>query len=75
MTAETNMMKVAVVGGEGIGPEVTDQSRRILQWFISDRALPIRLRDAEYGVVPYLATGKVLPPETAAAMDEADAIF
>jgi 3-isopropylmalate dehydrogenase len=69
------MMKVAVVGGEGIGPEVTAQSRRVLQWFMSQRALPVELRDAEYGVVPYLATGKVLPPKTAAAMDEADAIL
>jgi 3-isopropylmalate dehydrogenase len=75
MTAETNMMKVAVVGGEGIGPEVTAQSKRLLQWFISERALPVQLQDAEYGVVPYLATGKVLPPETAAAMDGADAIL
>jgi 3-isopropylmalate dehydrogenase len=75
MTGATNMMKVAVVGGEGIGPEVTAQSRRILEWFISERALSVQLRDAEYGARPYLATGKVLPPETAAAMDEADAIL
>jgi 3-isopropylmalate dehydrogenase len=75
MTAESNMMTVAVIGGEGIGPEVTAQSRRILQWLISERGLPVQLRDGEYGVVPYLATGKVLPPETATAMDEADAIL
>jgi 3-isopropylmalate dehydrogenase len=47
----------------------------VLQWFILERALPVRLRDAEYGAGPYLASGKVLPPETAAAMDEADAIL
>ncbi len=27
MSASSNMMKIAVVGGEGIGPEVTAQSR------------------------------------------------
>jgi 3-isopropylmalate dehydrogenase len=75
MTAKTNMMRVAVVGGEGIGPEVTAQSRRILQWFISDRALLVQLIDAEYGIVPYLATGSVLPHDTVAAMDEADVIL
>ncbi|MGA7329366.1 MAG: 3-isopropylmalate dehydrogenase [Rhodomicrobium sp.] len=75
MTAQINMMKVAVVAGEGIGPEVTAQSERILNWFVGERGLPVQLRQAEYGVVPYLATGKVLPPETAAAMDEADAIL
>jgi 3-isopropylmalate dehydrogenase len=33
------------------------------------------LREAEYGLIPYLATGKVLPDDTAEAMDEADAIL
>src|SRR5262249_49506579 len=66
---------VAVVGGEGIGPEVTAQSKRILNWFIAGRGVPAKLREAEYGAVPYLATGKVLPPQTAEAMDEADAIL
>jgi 3-isopropylmalate dehydrogenase len=69
------MFNVAVVGGEGIGPEVTAQSKRILNWFIGARGLPAKLRDAEYGVGPYLTTGKVLPPQTAEAMDEADAIL
>ena len=30
MNKPSNMVKVAVVGGEGIGPEVTAQSHRIL---------------------------------------------
>jgi 3-isopropylmalate dehydrogenase len=70
-----NMIKVAVVGGEGIGPEVTAQSRRILDWFAARRGVPMTLREAQYGVVPYLATGKVLPDDTVEAMDEADAIL
>jgi 3-isopropylmalate dehydrogenase len=68
------MIKVAVVGGEGIGPEVTAQSRRILNWFAGRRGVPMILREAEYGLIPYLATGRVLPEDTAEAMDEADAI-
>ena len=71
----SNMVKVAVVGGEGIGPEVTAQSQRILNWFIAKRGVPMRLREAEYGLIPYLATGKVLPEDTVDAMDEADAIL
>ncbi|KJC61656.1 3-isopropylmalate dehydrogenase [Bradyrhizobium sp. LTSPM299] len=69
------MIKVAVVGGEGIGPEVTAQSRRILDWFATRRHVPMTLREAQYGLIPYLATGKVLPEDTAEAMDEADAIL
>jgi 3-isopropylmalate dehydrogenase len=75
MNAPTNMIKVAVVGGEGIGPEVTAQSRRILDWFAARRGVPMTLREAQYGVIPYLATGKVLPDDTVEAMEEADAIL
>jgi len=71
----SNMIKVAVVGGEGIGPEVTAQSHRILNWFAVKRRVPMVLREAQYGLIPYLATGEVLPPDTVEAMDEADAIL
>ena len=71
----SNMIKVAVVGGEGIGPEVTAQSHRVLNWFAARRNLPMILREAQYGLIPYLATGKVLPQDTVEAMDEADAIL
>src|SRR3954464_11118741 len=74
MNTRSNMVKVAVVGGEGIGPEVTAQSHRILNWFAAKRAVPMTLREAQYGIIPYLATGKVLPDDTVEAMEEADAI-
>jgi 3-isopropylmalate dehydrogenase len=75
MNSPSNMVKVAVVGGEGIGPEVTAQSHRILNWFATKRGVPVTLREAQYGLIPYLATGKVLPEDTAEAMDDADAIL
>jgi 3-isopropylmalate dehydrogenase len=61
MNSLSNMIKVAVVGGEGIGPEVTAQAHRILNWFAVKRNVPVVLREAQYGLIPYLATGKVLP--------------
>ena len=61
MNNRSNMIKVAVVGGEGIGPEVTAQSQRVLNWFAAKRGVPMTLREAQYGIIPYLATGKVLP--------------
>jgi 3-isopropylmalate dehydrogenase len=75
MNSPSNMVKVAVVGGEGIGPEVTAQSHRVLNWFSAKRGVPLTLREAQYGLVPYLATGKVLPEDTVEAMEEADAIL
>ncbi len=71
----SNMIKVVVVGGEGIGPEVTAQSHRLLNWFVANRNVPVILREAQYGLIPYLATGKVLPQDTVEAMEEADAIL
>src|ERR1700737_3858107 len=75
MNSLSNMIKVAVVGGEGIGPEVTAQSHRVLNWFATRRGVPMVLREAQYGLIPYLSTGKVLPEDTVEAMDEADAIL
>jgi 3-isopropylmalate dehydrogenase len=75
MSNLSNMIKIAVVGGEGIGPEVTAQSQRVLNWFAVRRKVPMVLREAQYGRIPYLETGKVLPPDTAEAMEEADAIL
>ena len=75
MNSLSNMIKVAVVGGEGIGPEVTAQSHRVLNWFVAKRNVPMTLREAQFGLIPYRATGKVLPPDTAEAMDQADAIL
>src|SRR5476651_838369 len=71
----SNMIKLAVVGGEGVGPEVTTQSHRVLNWFVTKRGVPMILREAQYGLIPYLATGKVLPQDTVEAMEEADAIL
>jgi 3-isopropylmalate dehydrogenase len=75
MNTRSNMFKVAVVGGEGIGPEVTAQSHRVLNWFVANRGVPVTVREAQYGLIPYLATGKVLPEDTVEAMGEADAIL
>ncbi len=75
MNNPSNMVKVAVVGGEGIGPEVTAQSHRVLNWFATRRNVPVILREAQYGLIPYLSTGRVLPQDTIEAMDESDAIL
>ncbi len=71
----TNMMRVAVIGGEGIGPEVTGQARRVLSWFTERRRLPVAMQDAEFGLDAYRRCGKVIPDETRAAIEGADAIL
>src|SRR3979409_2282247 len=57
MNSLSNMIRVAVVGGEGIGPEVTAQSHRVLNWFATRRGRPMILSEAQYGLIPSLAHG------------------
>lgn len=67
--------RVAIVGGDGIGPEVTAQGARVLAWFAAERGLPLELVEVDYGVSAYRAHGAVLPAHTRAAMQNADAIL
>jgi 3-isopropylmalate dehydrogenase len=75
VSASSNMMKIAIIGGEGIGPEVTGESRRVLAWFVAKRNLPVVLQDQAYGAAAYRETGEVLPAATRAAIGAADAIL
>lgn len=50
MNKPSNMVKVAVVAGEGIGPDVTAQSHRTLNWFAAKRSFPVTLREAQYSL-------------------------
>jgi 3-isopropylmalate dehydrogenase len=75
MTANNNSMTIAVVGGEGIGPEVTGQAVRVLEWFMAKRDLPVALTSASYGLEAYRATGEVLPDSSRKVIDAADAIL
>ncbi len=67
--------RVVIVPGEGIGPEVMAEARRILEWFIARQDLAIDLAEAAYGAAAYRQTGKVVPSETQAALRSADAVL
>lgn len=65
------MYKIAVLPGDGIGPEITEQAARVL----TALGLPMQL---DYGVVggaAYDAHGHPLPPETLALAKASDAIL
>jgi 3-isopropylmalate dehydrogenase len=71
----SNLKQVAVIAGEGIGPEVIGETRRVLDWFVARQRLGIVAHEALYGSEAYRRTGKVVPDETAAAFKTADAIL
>jgi len=67
-------MKIAVLAGDGIGPEVTAQSVRILR-ALEKEGLHFELAEGLVGGCAYDATGHPLPSATLALARQADAIL
>ena len=66
------MTLIAVLPGDGIGPEVTREAVRVLKKVCGDR---LSFEEALVGGSAYKATGHPLPPETLALAKRADAIL
>ena len=64
-------MKVAVLPGDGIGPEVIAQARRVLLAL----KLPIEMQEAPVGGAGYEASGDPLPAKTLQLAKDADAVL
>lgn len=65
-------MKIAVLAGDGIGPEVTQQAVRVLE----ELALPgLELSEADVGAAAYHAHGHPLPDATVALARASDAVL
>ena len=67
-------MKVAVLAGDGIGPEITAQAVRVLQAVAGD-GLALDMETALVGGAAYDAVGEPLPEATVAVCARADAIL
>ena len=65
------MALIALLAGDGIGPEVTAQARRVLDAL----ALDLRFEEAPVGGAGYRAAGHPLPPSTLDLAGRADAIL
>jgi 3-isopropylmalate dehydrogenase len=64
-------MRVAVLPGDGIGPEIIAQARKVLQKL----DLPIEFKEAPVGGTAYEAAGDPLPAATLKVAKEADAVL
>ncbi len=65
------MPLIAVLPGDGIGPEVTREARRVLEAL----ALGLDFEEAPVGGAAYLAAGRPLPPDTLDLAKRADAVL
>lgn len=64
-------IKIAVLPGDGIGPEVTQEAVKVLR----ATGLDLELTECSVGGKAYIENGNPLPPEARAACDEADAVL
>ncbi len=67
--------RIAVLAGDGIGPEVVDQALRILNEVATKFRFSLTLEHFLVGGAAIDATGSALPPETVAGCEAAQAIF
>lgn len=67
-------MKIAILPGDGIGPEIVAQARRVLD-LLRDEGLPLELEEAPIGGAGFDAAGHPLPPATLALARAADAVL
>lgn len=68
-----NARTIAVIGGDGIGPEVTAEALKVLKATVGEAAFSFVEHDL--GAERWQRTGDVLPDETLAELARADAIM
>ncbi len=67
--------KLLILPGDGIGPEVMGEVRRIIDWMMVRRAVSFEISEGLVGGAAIDATGAPCPDTTLAAAREADAVL
>ena len=70
-----NALHIAVLGGDGIGPEVMAPALEVLRKIENTTDLKFRFTEAPAGANHYRETGKSMPDSTIKLCEEADAIL
>jgi 3-isopropylmalate dehydrogenase len=70
-----NALHIAVLGGDGIGPEVMAPALEVLRKIEARSGLTFRFTEAPAGAGHYRKTGKSMPESTLRLCEEADAIL
>ena len=73
--SSSNTKSVVILPGDGIGPEVIAQARRVLVWASDQSSVALSLSDRHYGLESYQRSGEVLTEETLADVLAADAVL
>jgi len=71
----TKTYRIAVIPGDGTGPEVVDEGRKVLQSAATRYGFNLEMTDFDYGGDRYLRTGEVLPETAVDELRRFDAIY
>lgn len=67
--------KIAVLAGDGIGPEITQEALKVLKVIEERNEVQFELMPALFGACAYFETGDAFPQTTIDICDQADAIL
>ena len=71
----TKTYQIAVIPGDGTGPEVIREGRKVLEALAAQDGFRLQWRDYDLGGARYLKTGETVPPSVLKELREADAIY
>ena len=64
-----------ILAGDGIGPEILAEVRKVAEWFIAKRQLSVELREELFGISAWKAHGDLMRQQTWDEIVAADAIL
>ncbi len=66
--------KIAILAGDGIGPEITKEGLKVLEVIEQRNEVNFEITEAPFGAGAYFSHGSSYPVETQKLVDEADAV-
>jgi 3-isopropylmalate dehydrogenase len=70
-----DVARLLILAGDGIGPEILAEVRRVVEWFITEQHLAVELHEELFGISAWKAHGELMRKETWNAIVAADAIL
>lgn len=72
---EKKSYRIAVIPGDGIGPEVVREGKKVLQAVLEKNSIQIETKDYDLGGDRYMRTGQILPDSVLDEFKDFDAIL
>jgi 3-isopropylmalate dehydrogenase len=71
----SKVARLLILAGDGIGPEILAEVRRVVEWFIAERHVAVDLREELFGLSAWRAYGDLMRRQTWEEIVGADAIL